>query len=82
MSGNSGSQGTWSGYDGEDNSPRFSRANFDRAGYEQALTGFREALKGVDASAPGTAAELYELERLIRKYPAKAREFLAALDGT
>lgn len=65
MTGNSGSQGAAGG--------------FDRAEYERELTGLREALKGPDASAPTTAVELHELERLVRKYPDKALEFLDAL---
>lgn len=59
-------------------SGRFARENFNRTGYERELAAFREALKGADASAPDTAAELAELERLVRKYPIAAAEFLTA----
>jgi hypothetical protein len=80
MSGNSGSQGRASGFAPSDG-PRYSRENFNRDGYEQALSDFREVLNRADASAPTTAAELYELERLVGKYPSQAREFLDGLDG-
>jgi hypothetical protein len=76
MSGNSGSQGAWSGFD----RPRYSRDNF--AGHEQALTDLRDAATRADTRAPMTNAELYELERLVGKYPEETREFLARLNGS
>lgn len=57
--------------------PRFSRESFDREGYERELAGLREVIK--DADVPMTAAEPYELERLVAKYPAHARQFVAQL---
>lgn len=70
MSGNSGSQGTASGFDG---THRFSRDNLVRE-----LAGARAiSPRDVPADAiPMTASELHELERLIRRYPVQAREFL------
>ncbi|MGH3381438.1 MAG: hypothetical protein ACRDP6_42590 [Actinoallomurus sp.] len=52
------------------------RERFNRENYEQELSGFREALKGARASVPTTAVELYELERLVKKYPDHARQLL------
>jgi hypothetical protein len=78
MSGNSGSQGAWSGFD----RPRYSRDNFDRGGHEQALTDLRDAAVSADTRAPTANLELDELERLIRKYQDKAREILARLNGS
>jgi hypothetical protein len=50
-------------------------------GYARALADFRTTLEHARVvSAPMTAAELYELERLIGKYPAEARELLARHD--
>lgn len=54
--------------------PRFSREAFNRE-----LAGLCEAIKGTDASVPRTAAELYELERLVNKYPHHARQYIAQL---
>lgn len=58
---------------------RFSREAFDRDGYERELAAITEVLRGPDASAPVTASELYELERLVGKYPDDARRLVAEL---
>jgi hypothetical protein len=63
MSGNSGSQGRASGFDNIDGR-RYSRESF------------REGPKPADARPAMRSSELYELERLIRKYPAESRRFL------
>lgn len=72
MSGNSGSQGA-SGFD--------AGLHFNRDNLVRERAGARAiSPRDVPADAiPMTAAELYELERLIRKYPGKAREFLDGL---
>jgi hypothetical protein len=64
-----------SGDERGDEPRRFNREAFDRE-----LNGLRDALKGPSVSAPMTASELYELERLIHKYPVQARRIVAALD--
>lgn len=66
------------GIAGPGDGPRYTRESFNREAYERELAGLREALKPATASAPTTAVELTELERLVHKYPAKAREFLDA----
>lgn len=58
---------------GHTKQPRFNRESFERE-----LGGLRDALKPA-VSAPMTAAELYELERLIRKYPDDAQRILTTL---
>lgn len=63
MSGNSGSEGRAGG--------------FDRPSYERALDDFRSVLDNTEVVGwPKRNAELYELERLIAKYPVEARQFL------
>jgi hypothetical protein len=74
MSVNSGSGGRASGFDGDGKRPRYSRNNFTRDGAEKAPP-------GPTASVPMTSSELYELERLVAKYPVQARRFVAALGG-
>lgn len=59
--------------------PRFPRESFNREGYERELSGLRKAIKGADASVPMTAAELYELGRLVSKYPDHARRLVDQL---
>ena len=59
--------------------PRFGRETFLWSGCERELAATREALEGADASIPMTAAELYELEHLVRKYPDYARHYVAQL---
>jgi hypothetical protein len=77
MSGNSGSQGAWSDFDG---GLRFNRDSLVRELDAVRYVAPRDV--PADATPPMTASELYELKRLIRKYPDLAREELAALDGT
>jgi hypothetical protein len=56
---------------------RFARKNFTRNTHEQAPTGFRGAVDTSEVEGrPGRNAELYELERLIRKYPTEPRKIL------
>lgn len=59
--------------------PRYPRENFERDRYERALTRFRDVLHHPHASAPTTAADLAELERLITQYPEHARQMVAEL---
>jgi hypothetical protein len=51
---------------------------FNREAFNRELDELDRALKGPTVSAPMTASDLYELERLIRKYPDEAQRLLAA----
>jgi hypothetical protein len=58
-------------------SGKFSRDQFDRNEYEQSLASFRHVLDNAEVVGwPKRNAELYELGRLITKYPTEARRLL------
>ena len=50
---------------------------YDREQYEEALADIRRTLDTTEVVGwPKRNAELYELERLVRKYPAEARRLI------
>jgi hypothetical protein len=59
---------------------RYARENFSRAGYDRELAAFREVLREPEVSAPVTAVDLAELERLVARYPDHARQFVDRLN--
>ena len=63
--------------------PRYSseqiREDIDRERYARELAATYEALARPIDSMPSTELELAELQRLITRYPAQARQFVAGL---
>lgn len=60
-------------------SGRYAKESFDRERYERELAATREVLAGPVVSAPVTALELAEPERLVSRYPEHARRIVTAL---
>lgn len=58
---------------------KYTRDNINRERYERELTALRRVLGEPVVSAPQTAVELTELEKLVLRYPEHARWFVAAL---